>query len=58
MEQRGWRRLQLSQELVEQIRRSGVTKGCLADESTGAKALFVEGSGVGSVVDCVLVCVM
>ena len=38
--------------------RSGVTKGCLADESTGVKALFVEGSGVGSVDDCVLVCVM
>ena len=39
-------------------KRSGVTKGCLADESTAVKALFVEGSGVGSVDDCVLVCVM
>ena len=34
------------------------TKGCLADESTGVKALFVEESGVGSVDDFVLVCVL
>ena len=38
--------------------KSGVTKGCLVDESTGVKALFVEGSGVGSLVGCVDVCVM